>query len=250
MLDAATHATLREFAAVVRQPDKVSANPRLAVYQRLFFSNIHALLTSAFPVTQALLGPHWRPLSAAFYAAGCAQPRFTELAPELIQFVSAAIGADSTLPWPIPGCTHPPQAVLELLHYEWIETELVLSNAAPPNVPAGQVQLSPLARPLAYQFAVHEISAANPPPTQPPEQASYLLVWRNAAFQVKFQTLSAAAMALLMRFQTPQALTARNANEAPLLDRWLDAGVLLSESDFSRPARESDFSSSARQSVV
>jgi uncharacterized protein len=222
-LDRETTALLKQFSQAMRHPEPASSNPRIAVYQRLFINNVRTLLASAFPVAHALLGAElWRVLVAHFYAQHPAQtPRFTELAPEFITFLTTYLAQDA-IALPLPT-----QALLELLHYEWIETELMLQPETAVNCAVGELVLSPYARPLAYQYAVHQISAAQLP-AQAPVAPTYLVVWRSAELLVKFQVLSLAALQLLLSLQTPQRIDRERAPAAQeLLTRWQRDGILL-----------------------
>jgi uncharacterized protein len=222
-LDGETTALLKQFSQAMRHPEPASSNPRIAVYQRLFINNVRTMLASAFPVAHALLGAElWRVLVAHFYAKHPAQtPRFTELAPEFIAFLTTYLTQDAAT-LPIPA-----QALLELLHYEWIETELLLQPDTVVNCAVDEVVLSPYARVLAYQYAVHHISAAQLP-AQAPAAPTYLVVWRNAELLVKFQVLSLAALQLLLSLQTPQSIAIERAPAAQeLLTRWQRDGILL-----------------------
>jgi uncharacterized protein len=223
LLDRETKALLQQFSQAMRHPEPASSNPRVAVYQRLFINNVRTMLASAFPVAHALLGAElWRALVACFYAQHSAQtPRFTELAPEFIAFLTTYLAQDA-VKLPIPA-----QALLELLHYEWIETELMLQPDTAVSCAVDEVVLSPYARALAYQYPVHQISAAQIP-TQAPEAPSYLVVWRNAELIIKFQVLSLAALQLLLSLQTPQSMHIERAAAAQeLLLRWQRDGILL-----------------------
>jgi uncharacterized protein len=223
-LDRETAALLKQFSQAMRHPEPASSNPRIAVYQRLFINNVRTMLASAFPVAHALLGAElWRVLVAHFYAQHPAQtPRFTELAPEFVGFLTTYLAQDA-IALPLPT-----QALLELLHYEWIETELMLQPDTAVNCAVGELVLSPYARPLAYQYAVHQISASHPPPAQAPVAPTYLVVWRNADLLIKFQVLSLAALQLLLSLQTPQRIDSERAPAAQeLLTRWQRDGILL-----------------------
>jgi uncharacterized protein len=223
-LDGETTALLKQFSQAMRHPEPASSNPRIAVYQRLFINNVRTMLASAFPVAHALLGAElWRVLVAHFYAQHSAQtPRFTELAPEFVGFLTTYLAQEDAAALPLPT-----QALLELLHYEWIETELMLQPDTAVNCAAGELVLSPYARPLAYQYAVHHISAAQLP-AQAPAAPSYLVVWRNTDLLVKFQVLSLASLQLLLSLQTPQRIDIERAPAAQeLLTRWQRDGILL-----------------------
>lgn len=222
MLEANTLNALKRFAHDVRHPYPASSDAQLALYQRLFINNVRGMLASSFPVCFKLLGDAaWSELIQQFYSQHRATtPRFTELATELIQFVSSSATALS-LPYAV-------EAIAELLHYEWTETELMLSDAATPASPAPALRLSPLARALAYRYPVHTLSAANPPAAQAPALPSFLLLWRSEDFSVRFQTLTPPAMQLVLGFEASTEPPAHLSAEAKaLLERWQRDGVLI-----------------------
>jgi len=231
-----TQALQRRFAAHLRAPE---LNPlpefpdaRLAVYRRLFFNNVYGLLASNFPVALAVLGAaRWRILCRHFYAEhACHNPRFTEFAGQFLDF--AAIR---------PEYFQQPEFLRELLHYEYVETELTLApdsqllgkSAAALAQRHVQIALSPLARLLAYRFPVHRISQ-NYQPVEAEEQATFLLVWRDASDHIRFESLSAGAMRLLMPLAEAEVdkatLIASAADESAalaLVDRLLTLGALV-----------------------
>lgn len=222
MLEANTLLALKRFAHDVRHPYPASNDPKLAVYQRLFINNVRSMLASSFPVSFSLLGESaWSQLIAQFYAQHrAATPRFTELATEFIQFV-ATPSRSLELPYPV-------DAMAELLHYEWIETELMLSNAATPASPAPLLRLSPLARALAYRYPVHTLSAAQPPASNAPAVPTFLLLWRSSDLSVRFQIITPQAMQLLLGFETGAPPPNPVSTEAAtLLQRWQRDGVLI-----------------------
>ena len=184
------------FTAHLRDPERVPApqelDPRrVAVYRRLLFNNLLGLLTTGFPVCVHLLGePAWSALVRHYFASHPARtPLFTEVAAEFVQWLQA----QPTLPHP---------ALAELAHYEWVETALYQHAAEPLPAATGidplqvPLQRSPLAWPLLYRWPVHRLGAEDAP-DQPPEEATGLLVRRDADGVVRFAHLSPLAVHLL-----------------------------------------------------
>ena len=97
-----------------------------------------------------------------------------------------------------------PPFMLELAHYEWTELAVSLDEQEIDEIevnPEGDLLLetpvlSPLARPLSYQYPVHEIRP-DFQPTEPPEKPTHLLVYRNRQYQVKFMQLNDISALLL-----------------------------------------------------
>lgn len=207
------HAQQARLAAHVRDPDREAPPPgiearRLKVYRDLFFNSLLGLLSGNFPVLRKLLGePAWRMLVRAFYRdfrAGT--PLFPELPREFLQYLRARQeqGLDDPGWW------------FELAHYEWAELALDLHEGSPDAVPhdpqgdllAGRPVLSPVAWALAYTWPVHRLSPAFPP-GDPPAQASFLLVQRDADLRVRFHELGALTFRLVQRLDDAPGLSGR-----------------------------------------
>ncbi|MEI2454423.1 HvfC family RiPP maturation protein [Lysobacter firmicutimachus] len=187
--------------ALARHLRNPQANPpppglqprRLRVYRELFFNAVDGLLAGSFPVLrQTLPLPRWTGLVRAFYADHRAQtPLFPQLAAEFVAFAQA-----------LPDDGTAPAWLAELAHYEWIEQELALSDAVPPDdepqmdLLEGVPQLSPLARVVAYRWPVAEIGP-DFQPEQAPALPTMLLVYRDAAHEVRFVRLAPPAYRLL-----------------------------------------------------
>lgn len=163
---------------------------RLKVYRELFYSAIEGLLAASFPVLRQALGePRWHARVRDFYANYRSQtPLFTQVGEAFIDYL---LGIDTDAPW------QP-----ELAHYEWVETQLYLSDAEdPPHDPQGDLLqsvplLSCTARVLAYHWPVERIGA-DFQPEQAPQQPTLLLAYRDAHLQVRFSRLAPMAYRLL-----------------------------------------------------
>jgi hypothetical protein len=195
---------------------------RLAVYRELFYNSLQSLLAANFPVIRALLPKSdWHALVRAFYREyRCSTPLFPELGREFIQYLQHRQEQ---------GRGDPPW-LTELAHYEWAELALDLSEANvadSPHDPRGDLMAgvpvpSPLAWALAYAWPVHRLSP-NYLPEAPPEQPTFLLVQRDAAFKVRFSELTALTFRLLQRLSEHPDLIGREqllalANEAQAAD--------------------------------
>ncbi|MGJ7549961.1 HvfC family RiPP maturation protein [Pseudomonas alloputida] len=205
MADSLREQQLR-MAGHIRDPQ---ANPpppgiearRLAVYRQLFFGNLQSLLAGSFPVLHAsLAAEHWQALCEDFYAHHrCHTPLFTEVGGEWVEYLQ--------------GRTGQPEWVAELAHYEWIETALLLSDAAEPaHDPEGDLLegvpvLSSLAVPLAYAWPVSHIGPEHLP-SDPLAEPTLLLAHRGAGYKVSFSRLAPLAHALLESLQA-QPLSGR-----------------------------------------
>ena len=97
-----------------------------------------------------------------------------------------------------------PPFMRELAHYEWLEVEVSLDTREPDD---SQVEESadvldgcpvpnPVVRPQVYAVPVHRISPDVQPQT-PPEEPTYLVVFRNRSDDVSFMELNAVSARLL-----------------------------------------------------
>lgn len=193
----------RRFADQIRNPDQplpdgIDAR-RMQVYVELFFNNIAGFLEGAFPIYRSLCSdPFWQAEVRRFMQQyGSQHPLFRDLAQAYRDYAEHA-----RAPQP-----EDPPFLQELLHYEWVELALDIAEDDPfadrPAAEATTEQLlqehpvvSPLAWSLGYQWPVHRI-CRDYRPDIPPEQPSWLLVYRNRIDQVKFIELNAVSARLL-----------------------------------------------------
>ena len=203
----------RAFAAHIRDPGRNPApddveDRRMAIYRRLFFNNISSLLEKNFPVLRSLYDDAaWSRLMREFYAEHRAQtPLFPEIAKEFLRYLQDLRGIRAG----------DPPFLLELAHYEWVELALTLDEREPadPNTDPstdphadthgdllqGRPVLSPLTWALSYRYPVHRIRK-DFQPTEPPGQATHLLVWRDRKYRVRFMQLNEVTRLLLERLR-------------------------------------------------
>lgn len=195
--------TLREqqlrMTRFIRNPQTNEPPPgiearRMAVYRRLFFGNLHSLLSGSFPVLCATLtSEQWLALTEGFYADfRCQTPLFTEVSGEFVEYLEGRRD--------IPGW------VAELAHYEWVEVALLLSDSTEPvHDPNGDLfygvpVMSCHAMPLAYAWPVINIGPERLPP-QILTEPTLLLARRGPDMAVCFSRLAPMAHGLLLSLQ-------------------------------------------------
>ena len=198
----------KQFAAHIRSPDQAPApgdveDRRMSIYRNLFFNNVRSLLAWNFPVLRKLHSDEaWSQLVRDFYVEHRARtPLFPELPREFLQYLQEGRTKRED----------DPPFMLELAHYEWVETALSLDEAELDDVEAdpdgdlltGVPVMSPLAWPLSYRFPVHEIRPDNRP-EHPPEQATHLLVYRDRRDEVHFMHLNAVSSLLVQMLKEDQ----------------------------------------------
>jgi uncharacterized protein len=182
-----------EFTAHIRNP---SANKkpakvkdaRMAVYREIVFNNIFGSVSACFPVCKSVLGTRaWRKLVRDFFAHHQAQtPIFREIPQQFLEFLKTVGNL--------------PEYFQALAHYEWVElavasqlTETIKLSKKTDFLNENPV-LAPANKLLQYDYAVHKISARHKPIMA---EKTYLLVFRNTAFKVKFIELNPMTFQLL-----------------------------------------------------
>jgi len=205
-----------DFAAHIRQPAE-NAPPanvedrRMKIYRELFYNNVEGFVKGMFPVLRSLYSDeNWHALVRDFFATHrCKTPYFLEIGQEFMAYL-----AEEREPQ-----EQDPPFLKELAHYEWVELALDISEAElPEDVNAegdlldGHPVQSPLAWSLAYQYPVHCIRPEFQP-TEPSEHPTYLLVYRNVEFDVKFMEINGVTARLLHLFHEQPELTGRQALE-------------------------------------
>lgn len=179
-----------KFTAHIRDPEN---NPlpdgvedrRMAIYRDLLFNNVNSFLEGSFPVIRSLYRDEaWLKLARKFFAQHhSSTPYFLEIPQEFLVFIETEY-----------QLTHEdPPFLRELAHYEWVELALMVSSEEPDlekinlhgDLLSGRPVVSPLAWSLAYQWPVHQLGP-DYRLDQPPEQPTYLIVYRDAEDDVKF----------------------------------------------------------------
>jgi hypothetical protein len=204
----------RAFTAHIRDP-RGARRPagaearRMNIYNELLFNNVEGFLLSCFPVARRALGKRaWTRLARAFFARHrCHSPYFRQIPEEFLTWLQAEDEVRAATPdW-----------LVELLHYEWIELALSVSNLdedADRGDPQGDLldgrpAVNPVSATLAYRYPVHRISARFKPTPEQQTPACFL-VFRDAGFQVRF-TLTNATTARLVELLRPGTHTGRSA---------------------------------------
>lgn len=203
-LDSSTLPTFQQtqyaFAAHLRDPDTNPAPPdvedrRMKIYRELVYNNIESFIATGFPVLRQLIADQlWHALVRDFVSRHCSHsPYFLEISQEFLKYLQEERE---------PLMTDPP-FMLELAHYEWVELALDVAEDDLPKLPSTSVdvmgdtlQVSPLAWRLSYQYPVHLIGPEHQP-AEPPEQPTFLVVYRNREQSVKFLESNAVTIRLL-----------------------------------------------------
>lgn len=206
----------KQLTDFIRDPDQVAGPEgieprRLAIYRDLFFNNINSFLCSGFPVTRSLyVEDSWREMVRDFMRVHrCQTPLFLEISQEFLSY----LGEERDNP-------ADPPFLLELAHYEWVELALDVAEVTAEEMRAdregdlldGRPVVSPLSWSLGYQYPVHRIGVEYQP-QEPPGEPTYLVVYRNSDYQVKFMEINATTARLLAILGADASLSGRQAIE-------------------------------------
>lgn len=183
-----------KLAQFIRQPDAENLpenwpQERVKVYADLFYNNIEDFLARFFPVLKEITPEKkWHAIVRDFiHRHQSNTPYFLEIGQEFLAYLETERAEPSD-----------PAFMLELAHYEWVELALDISEDEIPtqgfnpdgDLLAGAIYLSPLVCSLAYHYPVHKISVEFQP-QNPPEQATFLAVYRDQENDVRFMEINA-----------------------------------------------------------
>ncbi len=177
---------------------------RMSMYAELIFNNIESFLSNNFPVIRKIhTTPQWLQLVRDFFVQHASKtPYFAEIPEEFLSYLQAERNNPEDYPF-----------LLELAHLEWVEMALaiaqdeLIANIHTENLLNQPIRLSPLALSFAYQYPVQQISP-DFLPTSPPEQPTFLVVYRNPADEVKFMLTNAITYQLLALIKAQPRLVA------------------------------------------
>ena len=187
----ALHNFQQEFSAYLRDPKKsqkpqgIPARPA-RIYEELLFNNICGFVDACFPVAKSLFAEkRWRVFCRRFFRDWQSHtPYFSKIPAQFVQYIKA----NSTvlkLPTYLP----------ELLHYEWLELAVeTAEDKKYSNTNSLRLTLNASVRYAHYNWPVHRISKAYRP-RKP--SATFLLLHRNAEFEVKFLEINEITTQLL-----------------------------------------------------
>ena len=202
-----------EFTAHIRNPD-VNPKPsdaetrRMNIYNDLFYNNVESFISSGFPVLHELLDDDkWHRLIRDYFHTHKAKtPLFAQMPNEFVRYLEDERKEEED-DYPF---------MFELAHYEWAELAVSISDQEADmdaideqgDLYEGVPVLSPTAWALSYQYPVHKISP-DFLPSEPGEQATFLIVYRNFEDDVKFMEINAITAHLIQMINDEQALTGK-----------------------------------------
>lgn len=228
----------RQMADAVRFPSQAAPfgiqQERLEVYRELVLNNVSNFVRSAFPVLRQICGDEVfdTKIRQFFQQSQLDSPYFVEI-------------PEAFMHWLKDHIENFPPFALELAHYEWLELELFRRDAEQqsnaqsliwsadfviPDYEHRPIAVSSLLEVAAYQFPVHQLFEQYQP-ASPPEQPTFLAVYRGADDQVHFMQLDALSAATIQLLQssamTFHQLVVAISQLVPGLDREaITAGVI------------------------
>lgn len=202
------------FTQHMRDPESNAApegieDRRLKVYRELVYNNIEGFIGNSFPVLRKITAnEQWHQMLRDYVSRHKSHtPLFPKMPQEFLQYIEHE------------RSEHPedPPFLLELAHYEWIETalsidtrEIDLSNIDQNGDLLGcRPILNPISMALAYTWPVHEISPTNLPDT-PPNEKTYIIVYRKQDDEVGFVALNPVSAKLIEYLQAGEKQTGRD----------------------------------------
>ena len=198
-------ATQARFTGFIRDPEHAAppedVEPRrLAIYRRLLFRNVENFMAGYYPVIKRILSDEqWAALLRDYFKTHAARtPLFPRMPHEFARYLAA----------PRPGVNDVYPFLAELAHYEWLEAALLTDSreidAAAADPDGDLLDGTPVANPVAvlaqYRYPVHRI-APEYLPSAPPQEATYLVVYRNRADEARFLALNPVSARLLELIQ-------------------------------------------------
>lgn len=227
-----------------RNPPPADIEPRrLAVYRELLYHNIENLLAGTYPVLHRILTQEtWHRLIQEFFAVHHSHtPLFPQMPQEFLHYLEVERKNN----------VQDPPFIRELAHYEWVELALTIDNRElkfdefdrTGDLLQGQPILSSLAWLLAYRFPVHLLSP-DYQPAKPPEQPTYIVIYRNAQDEVHFVQLNPLSARLFQKLLETKAkgqtiledIARELAHPKPeiiiagglqILQEWLERNIIL-----------------------
>lgn len=179
-----------------KKPARVN-DKRMAVYREIVFNNFYGSVSACFPVLQDILGIRCfkKLVRTCFFHQQFTSPFFREIPKTFVDFLDSYDLENNGLPI----------FTAQLAHYEWaelyvstlktqtIQPEQQEENLAE-NILEKSLSLNPAHLLVNYDFPVHMLSKKHQPiePTQ-----TFLLLFRNAEFEVKFMQLNPITFELL-----------------------------------------------------
>lgn len=188
-----------------KKPARVN-NKRMAVYREIVFNNFVGSVSACFPVVHDILGKRRfkKLVRACFFQQQFSSPFFREIPKSFVDFLAAFDLNKISLPL----------FTAQLAHYEWAElyvstcdTQAIQPEHLVEDLLEKPLELNPAHLLVNYDFPVHMLSKKHQHTEQIP---TFLLLYRDTAFNVKFMQLNPLTFELLQIIEK-QTYTGRQA---------------------------------------
>ncbi|WP_029148113.1 DUF2063 domain-containing protein [Methylophilus sp. 5] len=210
------------------KPAGVNAQ-RMRIYREIVFNNFLASVSACFPVLHDILGKRRfsKLVRQCFFSQHFGSPLFADIPKTFVDFLQTLALANLELP----------AFTAQLAHYEWVELALSQQVEPAPQESRAEpitnahalshfvVRLPVTHRLLQYDFAVQQLSKKN---RHMRPIATYLLVYRTPAFQVRFMLLNAVTYQLLQQLQTHTATSQAHLHQLSQAMPQLAADTVIS----------------------
>jgi len=200
------------FTRHIRNPDREPApadieDRRMEIYRGLLYRNVESFIANSFPVIRKILSDDdWHAMIRDYFSRHEAHtPLFPGMPREFLQYLEQEREAENDPPF-----------LAELAHYEWIELAIAIDAReitsegidTGGDLLGGIPVLSPLVWTVCYTWPVHKIGPEYQP-DEPPEQPTYIVVYRDREDKVGFIELNPVSARLLELIQQENNLTGR-----------------------------------------
>ncbi len=200
-----------DFSAHIRDPERNPAptdieDRRIEIYRGLFYRNVNNFIENAFPVLRKLYNDNdWHKMVRNFFANHqSTSPYFKDISFEFLTYLQTEREPQK----------EDPVFIKELAHYEWLEISLTFSDKdidyskvnSNGDLLANIPVLSPLAEIHSYTYPVHKIKP-DFQPTEPSQQAHFLIVHRNQQDEVSFTEVNPLTALLLGKLMNDDSQT-------------------------------------------
>lgn len=175
-------------------PDDIEER-RMEIYRGLLYRNVEGFIARSFPVLRKITpDDRWHSMLRDYFKRHIARtPLFPKMPREFLHYLEQERVAEGDPPF-LP----------ELAHYEWVELAMIYDNRelslqhcdTNGDLLTGIPVLNPVTFLLSYKFPVHRISP-DYRPDSPPEQPTYLVVYRDRYDNVGFIELNPVSARLL-----------------------------------------------------
>ena len=175
----------------------------MAIYKKLFYDNVESFCAKSFKTFRAIVDDeYWHSIVRGFIKNHqCVTPFFREIPREFLQYLVDQAEPEKRYPF-----------IVELCHYDLVRLELYF---APESIERRsqlsrmdtQIQRSPLARLLSYQWPVHQMDEKFDS-FELPSDVTWLIAYRDRRNNVEFLVSNPKTVRMLELLDQPRSTLA------------------------------------------